>query len=241
MQPSVSRTFGQKVNLFNAGLEFDGKLPEGFAIMNPFRENECAMAASTAFYNKYYNDNKKRGIILGINPGRFGAGITGVPFTDPKRLAQTCGIHIPACRQAHEPSSVFVYRVIELYGGLEKFYGDWYINSICPLGFLKTGKKPVNANYYDSAALSGAATPFIIKTLEQQLEFGIYTEECFCMGKGKNSGWLQKLNKNFGFFGRIVPLEHPRFIVQYKSSEMDRYAEMYVDILKKSVSRRPGN
>ena len=30
------------------------------------------------FYSKYYSDNNKRILILGINPGRFGSGITGI-------------------------------------------------------------------------------------------------------------------------------------------------------------------
>ncbi len=33
-----------------------------------------------------------RYLILGINPGRFGGGITGIPFTDPIRLQNICGI-----------------------------------------------------------------------------------------------------------------------------------------------------
>jgi len=49
--------------------------------MNPFRENPEALIVSGKFYKKYYNDNNPRFLILGINPGRFGAGVTGIPFT----------------------------------------------------------------------------------------------------------------------------------------------------------------
>lgn len=31
--------------------------------------------------------------ILGINPGRFGAGTTGIAFIDPIRLENECGIN----------------------------------------------------------------------------------------------------------------------------------------------------
>ena len=31
-----------------------------------------------AFYSKYYSDSNERILVLGINPGRFGSGITGM-------------------------------------------------------------------------------------------------------------------------------------------------------------------
>ena len=65
-------TFAQKVIDFNTNLLFDAPLPPGISVMNPFRENACAIPASTAFYRKYYDDHRLRRIILGINPGRFG-------------------------------------------------------------------------------------------------------------------------------------------------------------------------
>lgn len=226
-------TFGDKVISFNAGLAFSEPLPPGIELMNPFRENACATPASTAFYHKYYGDHRRRGIILGINPGRFGAGITGVPFTDPKRLAERCGIHIDSCPMAHEPSSVFVYEVIAAWGSESAFYGEWYINSICPLGFTSQGKngRQVNFNYYDRAALQKAALPFILKTLPEQLAFGIRTDVCVCLGMGKNAAFLKRLNDEYGFFGRIVPLEHPRFIAQYKWKERGVYIEKYLAVL----------
>ena len=122
-------TFAAKVITFNKSLRFNGRLPPGIRVMNPFRENKDSLTVSSAFYEKYYSDNNRRHIILGINPGRFGAGLTGIPFTDPKRLVEKCGLPYPG-PPAHEPSSVFIYHVIDAYGGAEKFYGRFYINSI---------------------------------------------------------------------------------------------------------------
>jgi hypothetical protein len=117
------KTFADKVIAFNKALHFEGRLPEGIRIMNPFRENEFALPISTTFYKKYYNDNNVRHLILGINPGRFGAGVTGVPFTDTKRLQSEC--HIPfKGKETHEPSSVFIYEMINAYGGPEAFYSS---------------------------------------------------------------------------------------------------------------------
>lgn len=229
------RTFGEKVVAFNKSLRFDAKLPPGIAVMNPFSGDSFANAACKAFYGKYYNDYGKRRIILGINPGRFGAGLTGVPFTDPKRLAEKCGIALANSPSAHEPSSQFVYEAIERYGSPEAFYKKWYINSICPLGFTKIGKsgKPVNYNYYDSAELCEIATPFILKTLREQLDFGVERDVCVCFGMGKNARFLKKLNAEHKFFAKIEPLEHPRYIIQYKAAEIDKYARKYAEIFRK--------
>ncbi len=49
------------------------------------------MQVMQKFYYKYYNDSNKRKFIIGINPSRHGAGVTGVPFTDTKRLDNVCG------------------------------------------------------------------------------------------------------------------------------------------------------
>jgi hypothetical protein len=96
-------TFADKVINFNKQLEYTGpQLPAGIRIMNPFKEEEQAMRISTEFYRKYYSDENKRHIIMGINPGRFGGGLTGIPFTDPKRLQSECHINYEG-KVTHEP------------------------------------------------------------------------------------------------------------------------------------------
>ncbi|MFI5136454.1 MAG: DUF4918 domain-containing protein, partial [Sphingobacteriales bacterium] len=73
-------TFAEKIVQFNKELDFDkSRLPAGIGIMNPFKDNnhEQINAVSARFYQKYYSDNNQRILILGINPGRFGAGLTG--------------------------------------------------------------------------------------------------------------------------------------------------------------------
>src|ERR1044072_428990 len=85
-------TFADRVKTFNRSLKLVTRLPPGVSVMNPFKESPLALRISDAFYEKYYGDNQQRHLILGINPGRFGAALTGVPFTDFKRLEQFCGI-----------------------------------------------------------------------------------------------------------------------------------------------------
>lgn len=226
-------TFGQQVIQFNNALKLTAKLPAKIGVMNPFAENTHALEVSSKFYQKYYNDTKPRKLILGINPGRHGAGVTGIPFTDTKRLVEFCELSIPDV-STHEISSVFVYEVIQQYGGVQDFYQDFYINSISPLGFVIKDKKgrEKNYNYYDSKALSDMLKPFIIKSIKAQLAFGIDTDTCYCLGTGKNFAYLSALNQELGFFNNIIPLEHPRYILQYKSKRKQFYIDKYLEVLK---------
>jgi hypothetical protein len=226
-----------KVIEFNRQLEYTGPaLPAGIRIMNPFREEAEVFRISEEFYRKYYNDDHKRHLILGINPGRFGSGFTGIPFTDPKRLQSECHIHYNG-KITHEPSSVFVYEVINAYGGPEAFYKDIYINSVCPLGFtiMDAKGKEKNYNYYDSTALSITVTPYIIDNIKKQLALGIDTDLCFCFGTGQNEKFIKKLNAEHGFFKEVIALEHPRFIMQYKSRSKQAYIDKYLEAFARII------
>ena len=225
-------SFAEKVIAFYSGLEYFGELPPGISIMNPFRGNPKVLSVISAFYSKYYSDDQPRRIILGINPGRFGAGATGLPFTDTVRLKEKCGLSIPGIN-TYETSSVFIYEVIDRYGGPEKFYRDYFISSVSPLGFTKTALngKEVNYNYYDSKELSEAIHDFAVESIHKQLSFGIQREICICLGTGKNFRFLSKLNSEFHFFERIEPIEHPRFIMQYRSKQKNFYIESYIEKL----------
>jgi hypothetical protein len=133
-------TFADKAILFFSSLKFEGSLPEGITIMNPFAENKDVRHAVSEFYKKYYSDSRTRRLIMGINPGRFGGGLTGIPFTDSIRLKEKCGLIIPGVK-SYETSSVFIYEMIDRYGGPQEFYGDWYITSVSPLGFTSKSEK----------------------------------------------------------------------------------------------------
>ncbi len=231
---SKQDTLSDKIIKFNGGLHVEAKLPDGIQAMNPFKdENSKLINKFTGiFYNKYYNDNDSRKLILGINPGRLGAGLTGIPFTDTKRLTNDCGIKIDEI-SSHEPSSVFVYEVIKAYGGPELFYKEFFINSICPLGFIQERSmgKWVNYNYYDRKDLEESVIPFILKTLKQQISIGMKTDKVWIMGSGKNYKFIKALNKEHKLFGELIALDHPRFVMQYRYKKIGEYVERYLDLL----------
>lgn len=223
-------TFADKVIAYSVNLHYTGKsLPHGIRVMNPFKESTHVMDVVRAFYRRYYNDNRKRHLILGINPGRLGAGTTGIPFTDTKRLVGECGISYSG-PSTHELSSVFIYEMINAYGGPEQFYRDFFISSPCPLGFTSksTSGKEINYNYYDSKALLNAVEDYILDNIRTLIALGVITDVCCVFGTGKNYNYLQKLNEQHQFFGRLLPLEHPRYIMQYKSKQKEHYIQKYL-------------
>lgn len=196
--------------------------------MNPYLDNPETMTVMQQFYHKYYNDTKQRRFMIGINPSRHGAGVTGVPFTDTKRLKTVCGIEMKSAH-THEVSSVFMYDMIAAYGGAENFYRHFYINSPFPLAIIRQTKdgKWLNANYYDDASLFEMVKDFMIASLKKHISLGLDTTEVFVLGK-KNADFIRTLNSEAKLFDHLTVLEHPRFIQQYKSKEKQSYIDKYI-------------
>ena len=221
-------TFADRIITFTRNLyPPDIALPPGFEWLFPYNNPET-MQALTTFYQRFYMDNQARTFLFGINPGRFGAGVTGVPFTDPVRLETECGIKNDFPKKS-ELSSVFVWQFINAYGGAGAFCRDFYITSLSPLGFIKDGK---NINYYDDRQLQKAVEPFIAWNIRAQLDFGAKREAAICLGEGQNFAFFQKLNATHGFFKEIVPLPHPRWVMQYRRKRVGEFVERYVGALQ---------
>ena len=228
-------TFGDRVIDFNKTLDFTDALPDGFQVLNPFMDNPETMVVMEQFYQKFYKDNLQRKFIVGINPSRHGAGVTGVPFTDTKRLESVCGIPMDSAH-THEISSVYMYDMIAEFGGAQNFYKQFYVNSPFPLAIIR--KSPsgswLNANYYDDKALFASVKEFMILSLRNHISLGLDTSEVYVLGK-KNAQFIQKLNDEAHLFGTLKVLEHPRYIQQYKSKEKQLYIDKYILTLNKAL------
>lgn len=219
----------QRILAFHRQLRPDWQLPPGVELLFPYESAET-WRVMTAFYETYYNDSRTRIGLFGINPGRFGAGVTGVPFTDPVRLEQALGIHNNFPGKA-ELSSVFVYEVVNAWGGPRAFFGDFYITSLSPLGFLKDG---INYNYYDDPKLRAAVEPYIVRNLREQIRLGLSDRVAICLGQGQNFTFFEKLNQTQGFFREILPVPHPRWVMQYRRKRVGEYVELYLDTLRRA-------
>jgi hypothetical protein len=64
--------------------------------------------------------------------------------------------------------------------------------------------------------------------MEEQLSWPIDRSVVYCLGTGKNYKFLLQLNEEHNWFDVIVPLEHPRYIMQYKSSRVEEYIQKYL-------------
>lgn len=231
-------TFAEKILKFNDSLSrLFLYLPAEFAVINPFsgEQKEQIRKITTAFYQKYYNDNHPRRLILGSSPARRGSAVTGVPFEDAKHLQSETGIFIDNF-YINQSSSGFLYDVIREYGGCQKFYNDFYMNFVFPLGIVRINSKgnEVNCNYYENKKLQKALEPFIVSAIRNQIGFGIDTSVCYCIGSGENYRFLSDINKKHNFFDTIVPLEHPRFVMQYNSKNKDIFIEKYINAFSKN-------
>jgi hypothetical protein len=219
-------SFAENAIEFYNSLKIESSLPHGIEVLDPY-ENQEVKSIVRSFFTRYYSGGRERIILLGINPGRFGAGVTGITFTDPERLEQECGIP-NSLEKRSELSSRFVYHVINSLGGPEKFFNRFFLSAVSPLGFIRSGK---NLNYYDDRELETSLTGFILTTLRHQLDFGVRKDFAVCLGEGKNYKYLLKLNKEFGLFGEIFPLPHPRWVMQYRYKRREEYIRRYSELL----------
>lgn len=220
-------TVSDQILQFLFGLKLSVKLPKGVAVLDVHKQEDIRSVCET-FYHQFYCDHQPRHMMIGINPGRFGGGVTGIPFTDPIRLEQDCGI-ANSFPKKQELSSVFMYEMMAAFGGVKAFYQSVYISSVSPLGFTKNG---INLNYYDDALLKKRIEPFAVQCMQQQLEFGIQRDYCICIGEGENFKYLQYLNEKYQWFDTIKAVAHPRFIMQYKRKQIQEFIDRYLEVLQ---------
>jgi hypothetical protein len=220
-------TFAERAIDFYNNLRIKTSLPAGSIILNPYDNPEVQIIVSD-FFKRFYNDRQERVILLGINPGRFGAGITGITFTDPIHLEKDCLIPNSFEKRA-ELSSSFIYEVISNYEGCQEFFHSFFMSAVSPLGFVRDGR---NLNYYDDRDLENACGEFIESTLHDQFHLGIRSDKAICLGEGKNMKYLEKLNRKLKLFGEIIPLPHPRWIMQYRFKRKEEFIEKYLEVLQ---------
>jgi len=220
-------TWAEQLFGFYTNLNPPENLPDDILWLYP-QERQDVLDILEGFLKKYYSDDHERILLLGINPGRYGAGITGINFTAPKQLKEICRIENPF--SGTELSAEFIYKMIEAYGGVKEFYSNFFIGSVCPLGFVQNGK---NLNYYDHKLLLKAIEPFIIENLTELFSFNVNREICICIGGEKNFKYLSSLNNRYNWFQEIVSLPHPRFIMQYNRKFLDDYINRYLNVLKR--------
>jgi hypothetical protein len=265
--PRKHTSFGQRLVEFYKALEWKAELPTSIELLQPYRA-EATMRCVEKFCTAFYTSNTKRLGCFGINPGRFGGGITGLSFTDPVVLRDVCGIQTPFA-QKQELSATFVWSIIKEFSlpmkqayqqvhngcntpsdelseqakdqsipaGVFAFFHHIFLTALCPLGFVKHQPSgEVNYNFYDDPMLLEIARPFIAKSLRQQIALGLRQDVAVCFGSGKLLANFEAINREHHFFERIVALEHPRFIMQYRRGRLAEYRNKYLQTLRSCVA-----
>jgi hypothetical protein len=220
-------TFSNKATTYFTSLHRSKKLSRGISIINPYN-NQQVRGFVGEFFSKFYNDNSDRLFVIGINPGRFGGGLTGISFTDPVALREKCGIQNNLGTR-RELSSIFMYKVIDCFGGVEKFFSKVFLTALYPLTITKDGK---NYNYYDEKRLFESLKQEIVKSVSAQIDFGAERKKVIILGK-KNATFFKRINEEYNFFKDIVVLDHPRYIMQYKRKQIDSYLKKYIGLIHK--------
>ena len=221
----MPHSFASKAIKYFLDLSLPKEHPADISFMNPYSEKETQKIVKQ-FYQKYFNDTKKRIFIFGINPGRFGGGITGISFTDPVALRDQCKIDNNFGNRK-ELSSEFVYKVINKYGGVKKFYSNYFLSALYPLAIIKNSK---NYNYYDDSELLSFMKPLVTESVKVQAQLGADNKFAVSFGK-KNAKYLEQINNELNIFNEIKVLDHPRYIMQYKRRKLDEYINNYLEML----------
>ena len=224
----ASDRFANQIGRFLTTLKLDVPLPDGFEVLDPYKHAHVRKVVKE-FAAKYYTGDHQRLGIWGINPGRFGGGVTGLSFTDPFALREIAEIE-SSIEGRRELSAEFVWMVIEAYGGPKKFYHDFYLGALSPLGYEKAGK---NINFYDDKDFLTALTPTILRWVRKQEKAGLRTDAAIVLGTGKLQDVVKKKIPTVLPYQNVVFLEHPRFIMQYRRKRVGEFVEKYLETLSK--------
>lgn len=219
--------FGDRVMSFYDGLDRFRWATSEVALLSPVAEPAQRLALA-AFCAKFYHDDASRVFWLGINPSRVRLTSTGIPYTDGFALEEYCGI-ANAFEKRRELTSDFFYRFIEQYGGAEAFYARHFAGAAYPLSILKKDKY---CNYYDRG-LPAEVIDAIPAMLEQQSIIG-HRRVLVVIGSGQNAKVLCQLNEELGLFDHVLVVEHPRYIMQYKSANIEFYLEKFCDVAREA-------
>lgn len=122
-------------------------------------------------YIERYGATRKQVVLLGMNPGPFGMGQTGVPFGEVTRVREFLGIDAAVGRPTHEHperpvqgfactrsevSGARVWGLVESrWGTAERFFGERYVANYCPLLFMEASGKNRTPDKLASAERAG--------------------------------------------------------------------------------------
>ena len=179
------------------------------------------------FYKIVYQKNNVNRIVLcGINPGRNGAGKTGVPFIDNLSLSK---ILSKIEERDSEPSAQFVWSVISKFNNFNEFFDSVYLTNISWLGFTKNGN---NYQYYE---LENELRVEFIKGFVQEMNIvKPYAIIPLSIDVNKDINILKnKYNKNWNVINR---LNHPSWC-SFNTERANEWCNRYYEEIKRQIEK----
>lgn len=179
------------------------------------------------FHKKYVQLNSPKIVMCGINPGRNGAGITGIPFIDTNSLSKM----LPdIANPKTEKSAKFFFSIIEEFG-IDEFYSNIHVTNMSWFGFYKLDNG-TNVNYN---SLPEEIQNFLIDKFVEEMNF-IKPDVIIPIGDIVNWELLYNLKKRDRINAEIAPrLYHPA----YRLVDRNTYIETLTQYLNKIKSAKP--
>lgn len=186
----------------------------------PYVYNPLAYAweAHERYTRKYgMEPGPRRALLLGMNPGPWGMGQTGVPFGDVAWVRDWMGIHAKASPPAkvhpkrpvlgfdskrREPSGNRLYGWADArWGSADSFFGEFYITNYCPLLFFNdagTNLTPPQLRKSETSALYDACDRHlvdVVRALRPEYVVGVGT---FAEGRAREVVETHRLKVKVG-------------------------------------------
>jgi hypothetical protein len=174
------------------------------------------------FYEHYVFPHKQQVALCGINPGRFGAGKSGIPFVDVDSLTRLLGLKVEV---GTERSAQFIRRVVDHFGA-SRFYAHVYVTNLSTFGFRNKNR---NVNYYE---LPQALQSEIFRWFAAEMSIGGINVIIPCSQKVYQT--LRNLQRNGTLTATIhEPLPHPNWCAFPKNyaSALEKYVQVLTPFL----------
>ena len=176
------------------------------------------------FHKKYVEPNSPKIVICGINPGRNGAGLTGIPFIDFASLSQM----LPCIKKNDwEQSANFFFSIIQEFG-IETFYRNFHVTNISWFGFSRIDKSK-NVNYYE---IPTEIQKYLINKFVEEMAF---INPDYIIPLAEHVSWeLDSLKKQDKIKAKIgTRLNHPAWVMAHRRKDLNTWRKKYVDTLSK--------
>ena len=166
------------------------------------------------FWDTYYSEGVPRVVVCGLNPGRLGAGQTGIPFMDFESLGQLLpGI----ARRDRERSASFFFHVLSVFGAAA-FYRTFYVTNVSAVGFVRSGR---NLNYPD---LPAPALAIVKQRFLEEME-EVQPTHVIALGRQVQKTLRQWLPAAVDC-SHCLP--HPAWVATYRPREKAQWIEHYL-------------